>query len=159
MLHEQCGEYTVLGHLPFDPEQRTSQLLGHQIDDVGAATVAGPMASQCLYILEDGTDRHVLRFGINTIGRLKDNDVVIRDDHVSRKHCAIVIHANGTAEVFDVASKNGTIVDGVKIHQATPLRHQSVLLLCTRRLKFIVEAVIDPLDGLLSAPAHCPPGQ
>src|SRR5262245_47940500 len=34
-----------------------------------------------------------LRVGLNTIGRAPDNDVVVADSYVSRRHCAILVHA------------------------------------------------------------------
>ena len=45
-------------------------------------------------------DRHAgclypLKTGLNTIGRLPDNDIVIDESTVSRRHCAILVHAWG----------------------------------------------------------------
>ena len=36
-----------------------------------------------------------LKTGLNTIGRLPDNDIVFEEDTVSRRHCAILVHAWG----------------------------------------------------------------
>jgi len=40
---------------------------------------------------------------------MPDNDVVLQDAYVSRRHCAILIHLTGErCELHDIASKNGT---------------------------------------------------
>ncbi len=52
-----------------------------------------------------------------TIGRLPDNDIVINDNSVSRKHCQIISYDNGTYELVDFSSY-GTIVSGKRIHHA-----------------------------------------
>ena len=81
-----------------------------------------------------------LKVGLNSIGRLPDNDVVIDDATVSRRHCAIVVHSDLTIEVHDVASKNGTLVNGSKIGGATRLRDGDEIGLSDRRLTFLMFA-------------------
>jgi FHA domain len=101
-----------------------------------------PMVSggpTCFFV-RDGTDLHPLTVGINSIGRLPDNGVVIRDEHVSRRHCAIVVHSSGQCEVHDIASKNGTYLNGKKIAGPTRLKPGDQLLLCTKKLYFVLEA-------------------
>jgi pSer/pThr/pTyr-binding forkhead associated (FHA) protein len=66
--------------------------------------------------------RHPLKIGLNTIGRLPDNDVVVSDPHVSRRHCTVVVHANNTCELHDTASKNGVLLNGEKLAGPTRLR-------------------------------------
>src|SRR5207248_11491796 len=44
-----------------------------------------------------------LKVGLNTVGRSPDNDVIIQDGYVSRRHCAILVHASKGAEVYDTA--------------------------------------------------------
>jgi len=141
ILHENCGEQTILGN--------AADFRLEDFNPANGDTLPGPAAANCIYFVDDGTTQHQLTFGINSIGRLQDNDVVIRDDHVSRRHCAIVIHQTGIAQIHDVASKNGTIVNGSKIPVPTILRHGDTIMLCTRKLRFIVVSVKDPLDGLL----------
>ena len=141
MLHDLCGEQTMLGNAAdFDLKE---------FNPDNGDTMPGPAAANCLYFIQDGTTQHQLSFGINSVGRLLDNDVVVRDDHVSRRHCAVVIHQTGIAEIHDVASKNGTIVNGTKIPGPTILRHGDSIMLCTRKLRFVVVTVKDPLEGLL----------
>jgi hypothetical protein len=92
------------------------------------------------FFIKDGDQLLPLTVGVNSIGRLPDNNVVIRDEHVSRRHCAVVIHTSGQCEIHDVASKNGTLVNGKKIVGPTRLKPGDSLLLCTKRLQFVLEA-------------------
>jgi pSer/pThr/pTyr-binding forkhead associated (FHA) protein len=79
-----------------------------------------------------------LKVGLNSIGRLPDNDVVIDDATVSRRHCAIVVHSDLTTEIHDVASKNGTTVNGQKIAGPTRLRDGDEIGLSDRQLTFLM---------------------
>jgi hypothetical protein len=81
-----------------------------------------------------------LKVGLNSVGRLPDNDVVIDDATVSRRHCAIVVHSDLTVEVHDVASKNGTTVNGKKIGGPTRLRDGDEIGLSERQLTFLMFA-------------------
>ena len=56
-----------------------------------------------------------LKVGINTVGRSSENDVVVGDAFVSRRHCAILVHHSTVCELYDTASKNGTLVNGTEI--------------------------------------------
>src|SRR5262245_56946551 len=79
-----------------------------------------------------------LKVGLNSIGRLPDNDVVIDDATVSRRHCAIVVHSDLTIEIHDVASKNGTTVNGHKILGPTRLRDNDEIGLSDHKLTFLL---------------------
>jgi hypothetical protein len=84
--------------------------------------------------IQDGDCKHPLIFGVNTIGRMQDNVVVLDDMHVSRHHCAIIVHRNGNCEVHDIASKNGTILNGKVVAEPTPIRPGDVLNLSNHRI-------------------------
>jgi pSer/pThr/pTyr-binding forkhead associated (FHA) protein len=81
-----------------------------------------------------------LKIGLNSIGRLPDNDVVIDDPTVSRRHCAIVVHSDLSVEIHDIASKNGVVVNGHKSPGATPLKDADEISLCDRRLVFVMKS-------------------
>src|SRR5262249_45196709 len=55
-----------------------------------------------------------LKVGVNTLGRSSENDVIVRDAYVSRRHCAILVHVQDGCELHDTASKNGTFLNGKK---------------------------------------------
>src|SRR5262245_15141949 len=71
---------------------------------------------QVKFVLMDKDYIYPLKVGLNTVGRMPDNDVVVQDPYVSRRHCAILVHTGDSCEVHDIASKNGTFVNGRKIN-------------------------------------------
>lgn len=92
------------------------------------------------YWLLDKESVYHLKVGLNTIGRMPDNDVAILDSSISRRHCAIVIHASRGCELYDTASKNGTFVNGQRISSPTLLRAGDEIRLCDRQLVFLSDA-------------------
>ena len=141
-LHAACGHQTLYGEFAELPP-----------DDPGdglTATIAPGQLKAASFWLQDGDHVHQLSVGVNSVGRLPDNQVVLRDEHVSRRHCAIVVHRDGRCEVHDVASKNGTLVNGRKIASATALKPGDVLLLCTRKLTFLAGPQPDPKPAACS---------
>jgi len=111
-----AGGHTIAGEvrLPLGSEAKLLKTLAPGEVPVKAG------GTQC-WLLDRGK-QIPLKVGLNSIGRLPDNDVVIDDATVSRRHCAIVVHSDLTIEVHDVASKNGTTVNGAKINGPTRLR-------------------------------------
>ncbi len=51
------------------------------------------------------------------VGAMRDNDIVLNDETVSRRHCKIMQEASGYVLV-DLASTNGTFVNNVRIREA-----------------------------------------
>lgn len=78
-----------------------------------------------------------LKIGLNTIGRAPDNDVVVQDAYVSRRHCAILVHAGDGCELHDVASKNGTFLNGSRLAGPTPLNAGDEIRMCDRQFVFL----------------------
>jgi pSer/pThr/pTyr-binding forkhead associated (FHA) protein len=77
-----------------------------------------------------------LKIGLNTIGRSDDNDVVVPDAYVSRRHCAILVHATTGCELHDIASKNGTFINGDKLCGPTRLKSGDEIRMCGRNFIF-----------------------
>jgi hypothetical protein len=92
-----------------------------------------------------------LKVGLNTIGRSPDNDVVLQDCYVSRRHCAIVVHTGDDCEVHDTASKNGTYVNGKRIAGPQRLATGDEIRMCDRQLVFIAKSGAPP-----ESPFHSP---
>lgn len=123
-------------------------------DNCGDHTLAGDLAQLCsttpevdtglTYWLKDGEQLHPLALGVNSVGRLPDNTVVIPSEHISRRHCAIVIHRNGNCEIHDIASKNGTILNGVVVAGPTPIKSGDVLNLSNRRIVLVARIAAKP---------------
>jgi FHA domain len=129
-LQNGCGSYTLAGDLALLDEPKSEQDLDGQ--------TATHIAPNGVYWVQDGENLYPLTSGVNSVGRLPDNSVVIRDECVSRRHCAIVIHRNGTCEIHDVASKNGTLVNGHKISGPHRLKPGDRITLCNRQLVFLI---------------------
>ncbi|MDB5305896.1 MAG: embR 1 [Gemmataceae bacterium] len=138
-IQAACGSQTIAGDL---------RLLSPEVP-LNAPTVdptaGGPQGGRFTFYLKDGPDVYPLRLGLNSVGRLPDNDVVIRDECVSRRHCAILVHSDLRCELHDVASKNGTLLNGKKIGGPTRLQSGDQILLCNRKLTFhVTDANPDP---------------
>ncbi len=110
MLRENTPHDTPRAVLHEDPAVVAGSVtIEALVDDrpAGAASLA--------IVRPDGT-REALRDGLE-IGRSDDNDVVLRDGRVSRKHARIVADGAGFA-IEDRGSANGTFVDGVRVERA-----------------------------------------
>jgi pSer/pThr/pTyr-binding forkhead associated (FHA) protein len=79
------------------------------------------------YQAESGLREFVLKPGTNNVGRLSDNDVVIPDGTVSKKHCQIEVHDWGLL-VRDLGSTNGTFVDSHAVTEAAIKPGQKIRL-------------------------------
>lgn len=133
-LRAACGSQTLTGDV------RLLASGDSEVAPVAAPTSASGSAVLLLgrftFFLKDGTNVYPLRLGVNSVGRLPDNDVVVRDECVSRRHCVVVVHSDLRCELHDVASKNGTLLNGRKIPQPTRLQSGDQITLCSRLLTF-----------------------
>ena len=82
--------------------------------------------------------KHLLR-----IGRNPDNDWVINDLLVSRRHAQILRTTDGQWEVFDTKSSNGTFVNGQRITRHR-LRQDDVLSVGRTVMRFHGDAFVAP---------------
>ncbi len=78
------------------------------------------MESKLNWYLEYQGQRYIISTNGLHIGRGQENDVVLRDDQVSRQH-AFVWDKDGIVFVRDEVSTNGTFVNGKRINEPTPL--------------------------------------
>jgi pSer/pThr/pTyr-binding forkhead associated (FHA) protein len=91
------------------------------------------------YLLLDRTTgcRYLLATGLNSIGRFPDNDIVFEEKTVSRRHCAVLVHARGGCELHDTASRNGTFVNGARVGRPVRLTSGDGIRICDRLLQFL----------------------
>jgi hypothetical protein len=113
-------------------EQARPPALPHAPARHMAPTVSGTYS---LVSIPDGY-RYPLRVGINALGRLPENDLVLGLHGISRRHCVVLVHATGGCEVYDLASRNGTWVNGRRVDRVD-LLPGDVLALVDQ--KFLVE--------------------
>ena len=82
----------------------------------------------------------LVRFALGdvaTLGRASECEVQLVDTELSRRHAQLRRRSDGSWEVEDLDSRNGTRVDGVLIRAATvPLRDGAVIELGSHRLLF-----------------------
>src|SRR5438309_8725076 len=102
------------------------------IEDISARA-----ATPSEYWLMDCDGLYPLKVGVNTIGRLPDNDVVIQGPYVSRRHCAILVHIENRCELYDIASKNGTYINGMRLCGPTQLSTGDEIRMCDRQFIFM----------------------
>jgi len=89
--------------------------------------------------LADDQYVYPLKVGLNTVGRSSDNDIVVPDCFISRRHCAILVHLQNGCELHDTASKNGTFLNGAKLAHPTKLKPGDVIRICERRFVFVTK--------------------
>lgn len=87
--------------------------------------------------LADDQFIYPLKIGLNTVGRASDNDVVVADCFISRRHCAILMHTRRGCELHDTASKNGTFLNGAKLLRPTALKSGDTIRICDRQFVFV----------------------
>jgi pSer/pThr/pTyr-binding forkhead associated (FHA) protein len=121
MLLESRGNETVLA------EEKAGTALDRTPAD------QPPPDSVARFWLTDGDYVYPLHIGLNTVGRSPDNDVVVHDNYVSRRHCTILVHADRGVELHDTASKNGTFINGLKMSGPTRLKPGDELRMCNRQ--------------------------
>jgi hypothetical protein len=99
------GQVEAAPHAPHEAAPHQEPAAGH------VRTVAAPPAG----FLDGPHGRYVLR-ARTVVGRGEDNDLVLADTGVSRRHAELLTSAEGTL-VRDLGSTNGTWVNGVRVHE------------------------------------------
>ena len=95
--------------------------------------------------------------GINTIGRMSGNDIIILDPSASRYHAKVVYDPETeTLAVHDLGSTNGTFVNRYRLTSSHPLQNNDVIRIGQHQLeltfldtKVEAEAITRPRDTQL----------
>jgi hypothetical protein len=124
--------------------EQNAEGLGRGVSFTMVQNQPDPVLPNSDYWLMDQEGIYPLKVGVNTIGRLPDNDVVIHGPYVSRRHCAILVHTGDGCELYDIASKNGTYVNGLRLCGPTQLSSGDEIRMCDRQ--FIFMSKKDPKD-------------
>jgi pSer/pThr/pTyr-binding forkhead associated (FHA) protein len=140
-LLDACGDLTrhVVVQQGTDESPDDSKTMVQQLEK--------RLPADTTYALLDKDSVYPLKVGLNTVGRLPDNDVVIEDAFVSRRHCAILIHASNGSELHDVASKNGTFLNGSRLAGPAPIHSGDEIRMCDRQLVFVDRAELNRIPG------------
>ena len=73
--------------------------------------------------------------GVYVIGRA-GADIVLEDEKVSRKHAEIGLYGPDAYVLRDLASTNGTYVNGRRVSEKTKLQHWDLITLGDTKLRF-----------------------
>ncbi|MCX7607499.1 MAG: FHA domain-containing protein [Bacteroidia bacterium] len=76
------------------------------------------------------------------LGRSSECDVVLQHPEVSGRHALLIVHPDGSIEVQDVGSKNGTFVNGERV-MTKKIQHGDVLALGSYQLNW-EEILLNP---------------
>ena len=97
---------------------RTEEASGGGDDDQGTAVISSKEAKKqglarevVELVMEDGKTHPLEGRGPWSVGRSEENDVVVPDPNVSRRHARLTRSENGFV-VEDLGSTNGTLLDG-----------------------------------------------
>jgi len=123
-----CGQQTLAINQAQIAALRSGQ-------EPSSGSSSGPSTAKFWLIDRDSV--YPLKVGLNTIGRMPDNDVSVLDGSISRRHCAIIIHASRGCELYDTASKNGTFLNGQRVTVPTRLNSGDQIRLCERQFVFL----------------------
>ncbi len=114
--------------------------MAHHDEDTAVVDVSenppNRQTNDCLVVIYDRDRsalgrRFVLKTGPLRIGRLLDNDIVLDDEAVSRRHARVECGGEGWF-VVDAGSRNGTLLNGRPlIGQATLQRDDRIKIGCT----------------------------
>ena len=99
--------------------------------------------------IEDGRDKGRIytlsRGGVFTIGR-DGADLALGDPKVSRKHAEIGLYGPEAIVLRDLASTNGTFVNGKRVHERVKLAHDDVVRVGDTSLRFTAHEKTIPLS-------------
>lgn len=83
----------------------------------------------CIEIVKGPTDqerRYSLREGKNLVGRSHENDIVLEDTSISRRHAVIEVKGE-VVTIADLGSRNGTKIRDQKIEGSVALEHGTLI--------------------------------
>jgi len=114
--------------------------------EAAPATVRG--AALGFLVLGDGTE-FPLYEGVNSIGRRSANQITLADAFMSGKHAEVLVQADGTAQLVDVGSTNGSFLGEERLAPHAPLALTEGLT---------VRLGKTPVTFRAAAPPPAPPG-
>jgi pSer/pThr/pTyr-binding forkhead associated (FHA) protein len=83
-----------------------------------------------------------------TIGREQNNSIVLINDLISRNHSAIIIDLQGNAFLEDKGSRNGTMLNGIRIQKRTPLKSDDKITIGSYHI-FYKEISTSPTENFI----------
>lgn len=90
--------------------------------------------------------------GLNRLGRNPTNDFRIPDASISSFHCEVLLNPNGTVHIRDLASTNGTYINGLQTVEGD-LKPGEMLRLGTVELQLESVTIAEPARVAETVPA------
>lgn len=75
-----------------------------------------------------------------SLGRSRSNDIVLKDEKISRRHALIHTQDKNEYWLVDFGSSNGTLLNGRRVFQPTRLRDQDRIELADYAIRFLQES-------------------
>ena len=100
-------------------------------------------------------ERIFLSESTTTFGRAPTNRVVIATERVSRNHAVIRREADGSYQLMDMGSSNGTLVNGQRVHRPLILRNGWIIEMGLQKFTFRTAPVAgaqQPVEERTTAP-------
>ncbi len=87
---------------------------------------------------QDGDEQEWVLSGKSTfrMGRVQDNEICLPFSWVSRKHAMIQVEENGSHNLIDLGSSNGTFVNGKRVYTPTILQNGDCIGIGNTRIMF-----------------------
>lgn len=144
----ECGMQLVR------PEGQDTQRIQPEPDDLGTAPISGRIIDMAnvwisLHLLDNGQILSISDRDEFTLGRISENQPIMPDvdltpyhafDHgISRLH-AVIRRVNGAISIMDLASSNGTYLNGARLaaNTDTPLNHGDILAFGKLKIQVIL---------------------
>lgn len=102
--------------------------------------------------VQSGTGQEWMVGASCSIGRAEDNDVILKDDKVSRRHALIHRQDNRSYWIIDLGSGNGTYLNGKRLTSPTPLKNEDRIQIARQSLVFFQEASTSEHSSPLTGP-------
>jgi pSer/pThr/pTyr-binding forkhead associated (FHA) protein len=134
--------------MPPDDDTLEERTLSFQQPE-GMAVASGPAEPVHLLLLLDDNappKRFPLHSLPATIGRNPPADLILEGTTVSRRHCRLEL-LDGRLRLSDLASTNGTFVNGVRVTEAAPLQDGAAIGVGVYRLRYHRRAQDETADA------------
>lgn len=102
--------------------------------------------------VQSGTGQEWMVGASCSIGRAEDNDVILKDDKVSRRHALIHRQDDRSYWIIDLGSGNGTYLNGKRLMSPTPLKNEDRIQIARQSLVFFQEAIRPEHSSPVSGP-------
>ncbi len=112
---------------PFMAMKYAPPIDGAQGDDTGELTPSSEvdrkrfLSTSSMVVGICKTDRNEFSSGI-TVGRSRNNDIIIRAAKISKRHAVFVPGEDGRYKLVDLGSSNGTLVNATRIKRKRSIR-------------------------------------